>query len=223
MLAGRLAALVVAAAVALTATGVRIGDHPAFVRVVVDFNGRVPANQVEFVKLSSKLATVQVNHPGITTQTTGSTGQGVRVALQPGTQALHVGMGFAQHRFKYVSYAVVGGNRLAIDLWKSTPPRKPSHTCSGLTLGSFWSANGHEVSVRGHEHGIFENQFEVVVRGANGAALGRQSVHGPGRWAAKVHYHVAYKQAGTVEAVSLSAKDGALECLAQHFVELPPN
>jgi hypothetical protein len=223
MFAARLAVLAVVGAMALTATGVRIGDHPAYVRVVVDFNGKVPANQVAFDNLSDFRAVLRVAHPGIKTNTTGGTGDGVKVALQPGTQELHIAMNFASHRFKYLSYAVVTGNRLAIDLWKSAPPRKPSHTCSGLTLSSDWASNGREVSVRGRERGIFENQFQVVVRGENGAVLGRKSVHGPGRWATKVHYHVGRKQAGTVEAVVLSAKDGALECLAQQFVELPPN
>ncbi len=219
----RLAVLAVAATVALAATDVRIGDHPAYVRVVVDFNGKVPTRQVEFDKLTGRMATVHIAHPGVATQVKVRTGEGVRVALQPGGQALHIALSFAPHRFKYLSYAVVGGNRLAIDLWKSAPPRKPSHTCRGLTLSSDWSSDGHVVSVSGREHGIFENQFQVVVRGQNGAVLGRKNVHGPGRWAAKVHYHVAYKQDGTVEAVALSPKDGSLECLAQQFVELPPN
>ena len=190
---------------------------------MVDFNGKVPASQVEFDRLTGTTATVHIAHPGVKTQTAGRTGERVHVALQPGTQALHIAMSFAPHRFKYVSYAVVTGNRLAIDLWKSAPPAKPSHTCSGLTLSSYWESNGSTVLASGHEHGIFENQLQVVVRGENGAVLGRKSVHGPGRWATRVHYHVARSQPGTVEAVAFSAKDGALECLAQHFVQLPAN
>jgi hypothetical protein len=212
----------------LKATGVRVGNHRGYVNVVVAFNGKVSANEVEFDKLTGTTATLHLAHPGITTKTAARTGEGVHVALQPGTQALQIAASFAPHRFKYVSYKVLGGNRLAIDLWKTTPPRRAGliHTCRGLTLMGFWSANGltQTVSVSGHEHGIFENQFQLVVRGYRGAVVGRKTVHAPGKWtkwAANVHYHVSGSQPGDVEAVAFSAKDGALECLAQKNVELP--
>jgi hypothetical protein len=211
----------------LKATGVQVGNHRGYVNVVVDFNGKVTAGQVGFDRLTRTTATVHIAHPGVTARVAGATGHGVRVALQPGTQALHIAASFAPHRFKYVSYTVLGGNRLAIDLWKTTPPRRAGviHTCRGLTLMGFWSSNGltQTVSVSGHEHGIFENQFQLVVRGFSGAVVGRKTVHAPGKWAkwaAKVHYHVKFNQPGTVEAVAFSAKDGALECLAQKNVEL---
>ena len=203
------------------AINVRFGNHPAFTRVVVDFGGTISARNVEAGRLGARAATVRV--AGASTNTNGGAGQGVRVALQSGTQNLHVSLAFAAHRFKYLSYAVVGGNRLAIDLWKSRPPKGFGliHTCSALTLSSNWSADGSTVSASGHAHGIFENQFQVVVRGQSGAVLGRTTVNKSGKWSTNVHYHVAYKQAGTVEAVVFSAKDGALECIAQHAVELP--
>jgi len=223
MSAVRLAVLAVAAAVALTATDVRIGDHPAYVRVVLDFNGTVPVNQVEFRQLTSTMATLQVNHPGIKTQTMGSSGQGVHVALQPGTQALHIAASFAAHRFKYVSYTVVGGNRVAIDLWKSTPP--PNDTDSGvrrcLSLMQVATRSGSgSVDVSGTERRVFEHTFQVMVRGATGRVLGRRTVIHGGSWGTTVHYHVTRRQAGTVEAVALSAKDGSLACLAQWRVTL---
>ncbi|HEY2354214.1 MAG TPA: Gmad2 immunoglobulin-like domain-containing protein [Gaiellaceae bacterium] len=212
------------AAPQLAATGVRIVDQPAFVRVVVDFNGKVPARQVGFEGLSARLGAVSISRPVNTTHRKGKTRHGVRVRFLQGfgpNHALHIRTHFARHRFKYLSYAVVTGNRLAINLWKSAPPRKPIHTCSRLTLGSYSESDGKAVSVRGHEHGIFENQFRVVVRGADGEVLGHRTVTGPGKWTAKVPYHVAHSQDGTVEAVAFSAKDGALECLAQHYVRLP--
>jgi hypothetical protein len=213
---------VAGAASQLQATGVRIGDHPAFVRVVVDFNGNVPASQVWFDRLGRTTAALHVAHPGIKTHSMGRTGAGVHVALEPGTQALHLEASFVKRRFKYVSYAVVTGNRLAIDLWKSTPYgiNKPIRTCKGLTL-SGWSANGSTVVTGGHEHGIFENQFQVIVRGDKGAVLGRKSVRGPGRWRTRVHYHVAFSQPGMVEAVALSPKDGSLACIAELGINLP--
>jgi len=44
----------------LTATGVRIGDHPAYVRVVVDFNGKVASREVVFDKLRGTMAALHV-------------------------------------------------------------------------------------------------------------------------------------------------------------------
>lgn len=205
------------------ATDVRIGDHPAFVRVVVDFNRSVPAGQVGFDQLLARRADVHVTGAGTSKGTTGGQGDGVSVALQPGTQALHITASWTHtKRFKYLSYAVVTGNRLAIDLWKSVPARgaNPIHTCSGLRLSS-WSADGKAVVVKGHERGVFEHQFQVVVRDANGKVLGRKVVRGPGRWTAKVPYHVASSRPGTIEAVSYSPKDGSLACLAQRGINLP--
>lgn len=210
----------------LTATGVRIGDHPAYVRVVVDFNGRVPANQVVFDRLWTRTAALHIERPNIATSTSGGTGQGVRVALQPATERLNIGLSFAAHRFKYVSYAVVTGNRLAIDLWKSAPPRlfpsRPSFPRGCLSIRKLLITNG-SITASGTERGVFEHQFQVVVRGAKGTVLGRRtSVHGPS-WSTTVHYRAANRQAGTLEAVALSPKDGALACIAQTRVTLPPS
>lgn len=211
------------AASRLVATNVRIGDHPAFVRVVVDFNGKISIGAVDAGGVGKTTATVRLLRTGVTARVQTRTGEGVRVALQPGTQMLHISASFAPHRFKYLSYAVVTATRLAIDLWKSAPPATPSHTCSGLTLDTVHAAPGL-VSVTGHERGIFEHQFQVVVRGKSGTVLGRKSaVRGPGAWAAKVHYRAARRQTGTVEAVAFSAKDGSVECIAQTRATLRPS
>jgi hypothetical protein len=222
MFAVRAAVLAVVGVVALSATGVRIGNHAAFVRVVVDFNGRVPANQVVFDRLWARTAALHVQRPGITTSTSGGTGQGVRVALQPATQRLNIGISFAAHRFKYVSYAVVTGRRLAIDLWKSAPP--PGRGAFGynacLTMRS-WNVNKGSVSTSGTVRGVFENTFQVVVRGASGKVLGRRVVMKGGSWSTTVRYRAAHRQTGTLEAAAFSAKDGALACLYEARVTLP--
>lgn len=222
MYALRIAVLAVVGVVALTATGVRFGNHPAYVRVVIDFKGKVPANQVVFDRLWTKTAALHVEHPGITTWTSGRTGEGVRVALQPATQGLQIGMSFAAHRFKYISYAVVGRNRLAIDLWKSAPP--PAGGAFGysdcLRITSSHVSKG-SISVSGRESGVFEHMFQVVVRGANGRVFGRRLVADSGAWNTTVHYTAAHRQAGTLEAVAFSAKDGSLECLYEKRVTLP--
>jgi hypothetical protein len=78
------------------------------------------------------------------------------------------------------------------------------------------------VSVSGSERNIFENTFQVVVRGADGSVLGgRTGAHGPGNWGARVHYRSSRRQLGTLEVVAFSPEDGALECIAQVRVGLP--
>jgi hypothetical protein len=204
----------------LAATNVRIGDHPAFVRVVVDFNGTLHAREVEAGGVAKRLATLRVNHPGVITWTSGGTGSGVRASVQPATQGLNVGMNYAPRKFKFLSYAVVTGSRLAIDLWKSAPPASATQTCPGLALHGVHVTRG-VVTANGTDHGIFENQFDVLVRGAHGKILGRKHVVGAGAWSAKVTYKAVRRQAGTIEAVDFGAKDGAIECLAQRRVTLP--
>jgi len=159
-------------------------------------------------------------------KTSGRSGDGVHVALQSGAQALHIAMNFARHHFKYVSYAVVTGNRLAIDLWKSAPPafsaviRKAPDGCLGF---SHWSVRAGKVTATGTGHGIFENTLQVAVRGASGTIRGRPGivVTSGGRWSVTVPYSASHRQAGTLEAVALSPKDGALDCIAQVRVTLP--
>ena len=227
MFAVRAAVLAVVGVVALSATGVRIGNHAAFVRVVVDFNGRVPANQVEFDGLWTRTAALHVARPGITTSTSGGTGQGVRVGLQPATQKLNIGLSFAARRFKYVSYAVVGGNRLAIDLWKSAPPTKAAEIRTGFSSGKRclaldrWHARGGKVTVTGSAGNLYEHAFSVIVRGARGKALGVRAGSASGRWNASIRYHATHRQAGTLEAVSFSGKDGSITCIAQVRLTLP--
>ena len=205
----------------LNATKVRIGDHPAFVRVVVDFNGNVSKSEVVAGAVTKTLATVRLNRSGATTSTSGASGDGVRASIQAATQGLNIAMNFASRKFKYISY-ITPDARLVMDLWKSAPPKKPIATCVGFVLTSRSVAPAGVVNVSGSEHGVFENQFQVVVRGANGAVLSRKTgVRGPGTWSVHVRYHASHAQTGTVEAVALSPKDGAVECLTQASVMLP--
>lgn len=198
MYALRAAVLAVVGVFVLTATGVRVGNHAAYVRVVVDFNGRVPVNQVEFDHLWTRTAALHIAHPGIATSTSGASGQGVRVALQPATQGLNIGLSFAARRFKYVSYAVdPRGNRLAIDLWKRTPPPRGGGFGYRMCLQiRSWHVSKGSVSVTGVERGVFEHMFRVVVRGSNGKVLGKRSVAHSGLWSTTVPYRAARRQAG---------------------------
>jgi immunoglobulin-like protein involved in spore germination len=206
----------------LTATNVRIGDHAAFVRVVVDFNGTLPQRQVEFDELRGTMAVLHIAHPGLTSQVAVRSGDGVRVALQSGGQQLHIAATFTRHRFKYVSYTVVTGNRLAIDLWKSDPRSVAAEIRNAGCLGlSSWHVRKGSVSAQGTERGLFEHTFQVVVRGASGAVLGRRTVVHGRTWSAPVRYTASHRQTGMLEAVAFSPKDGALSCIAQVHVALP--
>jgi hypothetical protein len=180
----------------LTATAVRIGDHPAYVRVVVDFTGgRLINNEVQAGGLTKTGASVRVSHPNVATQAAPRTADGVSVHVLKGSGQLRIQIGFAARRIKYLSYAVVTGDRLAIDLWKSAPPskaaevRKGAHGC--LVLDS-WQVRPGVISVTGSERNIFENTFQGVVRGADGSVLGQHTgVHGPGKWSTQVHYRAS--------------------------------
>jgi len=62
----------------------------------------------------------------------------------------------------------------------------------------------------------FEHTVVVRLRSETGRLLGeRPLIAGGGRWETSFTYTVARRQRATLEAVSQSAKDGALECLVQ--------
>jgi hypothetical protein len=223
MMYGRsIAALGAVGIAALSATGVRMAANPTSVNVVVTFNGKVAARTVELDKLTATTATLRINRRGITTQTAGRTAEGVHVALQPGGQALHISASFARGRFKYVSYVTtMSGRRLFIELWKSSPPLAGSRVGFGdcLEIRS-WHVNKGSVSAAGTSRDVFENTFQVVVRGANGKALGRRTVVHGSQWSTKIKYRASRRRAGTLEAVAFSPKDGALACLYETRVTL---
>jgi hypothetical protein len=79
------------------------------------------------------------------------------------------------------------------------------------------------VSASGAEGYVFENRVLVIVRGQDGRRLGQFSATAThGRWSAQVGYRTGRAQSGTLEALSVSAKDGALACLVQARVGLRP-
>jgi hypothetical protein len=217
----------VVAAAPLTASGVRIGDHPAYVRAVVDFaNGTFTGGQVRATdpKPFDGTASVRVSHPSVLTRASARTADGITVRVVQGVGRLSIDIQASAGEFKYLSYAVVAGDRLAIDLWKSFSPSRAAFVLSGqggcLTLGSVHVQPG-AVSVSGTSSGLFENRFLVVVRAAVGSVLVQHAVITAGDWSVKDRYAAPQGQDGTVEAVAFSPKDGALSCLVQEGVGLP--
>jgi hypothetical protein len=217
------------ATVDLTAIGTRIGDHPAFVRVVVDFtDGTINAPPVEATDPNPYGdGRVRVVVPGRNAQAQAPTirREGVTARVLPGHDRVVIALSAAARRFKYAGYQVFRNpERLVIDLYKSRSPASGASARYGRPgcLGfKTITTRRRSVSVVGTEHGVFEHSFPSYVRSARGRILGRRTVTAiNGRWRARVPYRVTDAQTGTVEAVELSAKDGALTCLAQAPVRL---
>src|SRR4029079_14856544 len=92
---------------------------------------------------------------GLTGRVAQVKGPGLRVDLRP-----------ARRRFKYVSYAALGGNRLAIDAFKSAPTGRGAAIRRGkggcLTLNRARVVRAGVVSAAGREQGLAEHQFQIV-------------------------------------------------------------
>ena len=219
-----------AVATAHRAVGVRVGSHPAYVRVVVDFvDGPLRFHEVEATDRSPAdgRARLRVSSPGIQTSAGRVTALGVRTLVRQGTNGIFVELETQPRRFKYISYAVLNApDRLAIDLWRSRPPvpaaritRAPDRC---LTLGRF-SVAGGRVLAAGTERNLFEHSLVVRIRRADGRLVRERPATGAGgRWHVDFPYTVARAQPGTLEAVAESAKDGALDCIVQTRVVLRP-
>jgi hypothetical protein len=216
------------AAVAHRAVGIRFGDHPAFVRVVVDFvEGPVEFNEVESTDPFpfDGRAQLRIDFPGIRAQASPRTALGVSVRITQGTNQIFVKIDTQRTRFKYLSYFVLTGpDRLVIDLWKSAPPvpaaeiRRAPDRC--LTLERF-SVTPGRVTASGRERFLFEHGLVVRIRNAAGRKIAEKPETGP-TWSTSFPYRVLRTQPGTLEAVALSAKDGQLVCIVQVRVTLRP-
>jgi Immunoglobulin-like domain of bacterial spore germination len=221
--------LLAAAAGACTAVAVRFGDHPAYVRAVVDFTGgSIAMRNVEATdpKPFDGSASVRVTRPAIGTRVTSARGLGIALRISARTGMLQITLAAARHRFKYLSYTIInGGNGLAIDLWKSAPPSKRAEirrSPGGCLALDKSSVSAGLVTASGRARATFENQFPLVLRDSDGTAIAQRTVRvSGGRWSGQLTYHSTRTQAGTLEAVETSAKDGALICIVQIRVTLP--
>ena len=222
-----IAALVVAApasAAPLTAVGIRSADHPAFVRVVVEFEGgRVNAGEVVATDpnpFPDGVVRLPLDRAGVRTTVEEFRGNGVSVRITQGTGRIVIRLAARKHRFKYVHYrALHTPERLLIDLYKSRPPaagaeiRRAPDRC--LTL------RDHEVTRRrvrasGRERDLFEHSLVVRLRRADGSIhRQRGETAADRRWSTSFRYRRTRRQTGTLEAVALSAKDGTLDCIVQ--------
>lgn len=232
MLLGAVAALAPAAAsAALTATQVRIGNHPAFVRVVVDFSGgtlhRNDAESPDPLPFDGR-ARVRITHAGIDTTAGAVSDQRVTARIKQRSGFLVLKLSARQHRFKYLEHGVLHSpERLVVDLWKARPPHPaaefPSAPQGGcLTIDQVTHAPG-QVVARGTEKNLFEHMFQADLRNRRGTMIAMRPVTASGgNWHRTLAYGVTRQQAGTLEAVDFSERDGSLSCIAQLRVTLQP-
>jgi hypothetical protein len=225
-----LAAAPAAASAALTASAVRVGAQPGFVRVVVDFTGGpVSLNEVEATdpRPADGAARVEITHAGIAVRPLDVTGAGARarVSLVAANRA-RIQLSITIGKCKYVRVSALSNpQRLVIDLYRTAPPSAGAEIRTGqggcLTLTSV-QGSGSSFRVKGVERNVFEGSFVIRVRNAAGRVVGTKVMTARGAWSQTVRYSVPSSQSGTVEAVALSAKDGSLACLVQVRVRLSP-
>ena len=222
-----------AATVDLTAHRIRIGDHPGLVRVVVDFtDGRLGSNDSEAADPDPQpdgRVSVDVRHRRIQAQAPPRRAHGVRVRVTQASNRVRVRVAARPGRFKYLMrHQLAGPERVVLDLYKSRPPVRGAAVLrapDGCLALRDWSVSPGRIRVSGSAAFLFENSFQLIVRDARGRAVGDRIVtvaRPDGAWVRRVAYDVDRSTAGTLEAVAMSARDGALDCLAQTRVRLRP-
>ena len=212
----------------LTATGVRVGDHPGFVRVVVDFtDGRVPANETTVLDAgpADGLTSIRVTHPGIRTEAAPLNRHGVRVTTTAGSGRFTARLAFGAGRFKHVSYTVLRApERVVVDLWKAVPvwPLAARRDDGCLRLVSVRRV-GPRVRFEGRVlRRLFEGSYVVAIRDARGRRVAQQPriIEGTGPWSAVLTPRRAARGLATAEVFVGGAKDAGILCLVQLPIRL---
>jgi hypothetical protein len=232
LLGGGIAAVLAPSAPAtvdLTAIGIRVAEHPAYVRVVVDFtDGVLAANEVEAIdhRAADGAVRIRLRHRNVQAQAAPVRAAGVRVVVPGGRDRLDVRASYTRRRFKYVQVTVLHApERLVIDLYRSAPPSGAAEIRTGrascLTLTGV-VAGRRSFRVSGRERNLFEHGFVLLVRDRSGRVAGRRIMTAEGPWTTRIGYRVATRQRGTLEGVAESAKDGSLVCIVQVGVALAP-
>jgi hypothetical protein len=233
VLAVLLPAPVASATVDLTAYRIRIGPHPAFVRVVVDFtDGTFGPNDVNLTTASGRAAIdrigtsrIELRRRNAQAQAAAVSAHGIRASVVqlPGAAGLRLRLAARPRTFKFLGYTVLHNpERLVIDVFRRDA-RVPATHGACLSIRST-SSTPRRVDARGTvRRPLFENGFRVRLRAAAANVVSARSViFPPGPWQATLRHGVRGPQQGLFEAVVFSAKDDALECLAQTPVPLVP-
>ena len=218
------------ASAALTAREIRIGDHPGFVRVVVEFTGgRVQTGEVVATDpnpFPDGFVRLPLTRRGVRTTAAPVRDHGVfaRIAQTSGRR-ITIRLTGTDRRFKYVEYfAQRSPERLVLDLYKARPPSDAAQITRGR--GGCLRLTAHavtrdRVTAEGRERDLFEHSLVVRLR-RNSGRIHRQKAETAfmRAWSTDFTYSPAQRQTGTLEAVALSAKDGTLDCLVQVRVRM---
>ena len=214
-----------------TAVRIRIGDHPGFVRVVVDVRGgRVSANGLELAGFTDVLATGRQGARRHRVCVRARLPSAARASRhhRPGHGPHHADRARPTPPFKLVALFVLRAPERSTSS-TSTSPRRPSPAAvirsDGCLRLTGFTVTRRRVVVAGRLlRPILENQFAVAVRDVHGGIRARRTVGGqPGRtWRVRLAYRVSRRQAGTIEAFDLSARDGRVDCLVQDRALLLP-
>jgi hypothetical protein len=217
--------ILAAAALALSpaapaATGIRVADHPAYVRVVVDFDGPLPSPTEQLEARDADPfpdGRVAIRLPsGVDGMLPPVRAAGVAAEVLRVPGGVEVRARAARRRLKYAAYDPLG-SRLVVDLFKSAPGPAITRGRRGcLTLGSV-TRSGRTFTVRGRERDLFEHSFVVRLRSAGGAVIAQRPGTGD-PWRVRLRVPLTRPAPATVEAVAFSARDGALVCLVQRRV-----
>jgi hypothetical protein len=181
-----------AASAALTATQIRIGNHPAFVRVVVDFTGgTLQRNDVESPDPQpfDGRARVRVTRLGITTGAAAVTREGVTARIVQRSGSIVLQLSARRHRFKYLEHDALPGRV---------------------------RADGSENDLFEHMFQMNVRNQKGRVVGT------RPVTASAGHWHRTVPFDIGVAQKGTVEVVHFSEQDGSLICIAQLRPTLAP-
>jgi len=217
------------ASAVLTAREIRIGDHPGFVRVVVDFTGgRVETGEVVATDpdpFPDGFVRLPLTRAGVRTTADPVREHGVFARIAQNTGRITIRLTGTDRRFKYVGYfAQHTPERLVLDLYKARPPIAGAEITRGrggcLRLTSHTVTRRH-VNAAGRERNLFEHSLVVRLR-RSGGRIHRQKAETAFQrmWSTSFDYPPAPRQDGTLEAVALSAKDGTLDCLVQVRVRM---
>ena len=217
------------ASAALTARDIRIGDHPGFVRVVIDFTGgRVETGEVVATDpnpFPDGFVRLPLTRAGVRTTAAPVRAEGVFARIAQGSGKITIRLTGDDRRFKYVGYfAQHTPERLVLDLYKARPPTDAAEILRGrggcLRLTDHLVTRRH-VNAEGRERNLFEHSLVVRLR-RSGGRIHRQKAETAFQhmWSTSFDYPATGRQDGTLEAVALSAKDGTLDCLVQVRVRM---
>jgi hypothetical protein len=211
---------------ALRATTMRIGSHPAFVRVVVQFAGPSAPNGGDIdAETGGRLRNVTASVAGAGSTAAAVAAWGVRASIVRSTSGIVVRMRTTAGRFAYVRYVTLAHpGRLSIDLIRSfsTAPYATGGCFTDASASA--SAAGLLTTRYRLARPIFENQWILRIRGASGAPIGAPTPQSgpPGTFTTVLPIPVTLRRRGVVDILDPGAKDAGIACLTRVPVRLRP-